>query len=355
MAKSKLTLLVDGNWLLISRLSVLQMNIQDDFQMCQELKSVLIKSLNVILRTFPEIDNIIFCADGGTWRSKLRIPQCLHHEEFGAMSEYKGTREKSDDINWDLVFTTFEEFITILGQSGITTCREREIEGDDWMWWWSTHLNADGTNCIIWSNDNDLKQLVKMDKNKCFTAWWNKKPGLFIDARIKEDEFDFMMNYEFNENEHILDKIKQRATNVSKIDPSNIVIEKILKGDISDNIIPIMLRKAKSGDSNKRFKISTKDVDYQLEYYSDDKVMEYLTNLYSSKSYDGRVVCSLPEVVEHFKYNRQLVALEEKSYPKEVLDTLKNYDDYMLSKDISIAESQIYAQKNSLGGVLDII
>ena len=65
MPKSKLTLLIDGNWLLMSRLSVLSNSYVDDFELCQELKLLMIKSINVVLRTFPFIDNIIFCADGG--------------------------------------------------------------------------------------------------------------------------------------------------------------------------------------------------------------------------------------------------------------------------------------------------
>ena len=60
MPKSKLTLIVDGNWLLMSRLSVLNNRFVDELELNQELKLMLIKSINVVLRNFPFIDNVIF-------------------------------------------------------------------------------------------------------------------------------------------------------------------------------------------------------------------------------------------------------------------------------------------------------
>ena len=99
MAKSKLTLIVDGNWLLMSRLRVLENRYLDDYELCHELQLMMIKSINVVLRTFPSIDNIIFVADGGSWRNNIEIPSCLHHEIAGKDVEYKGNREKSEDIN----------------------------------------------------------------------------------------------------------------------------------------------------------------------------------------------------------------------------------------------------------------
>jgi 5'-3' exonuclease len=64
MPKSKLTLIVDGNWLLMSRLSVLNNRFADEYELNQELKLMLIKSINKVLRLFPVIDNVIFVADG---------------------------------------------------------------------------------------------------------------------------------------------------------------------------------------------------------------------------------------------------------------------------------------------------
>lgn len=354
MSKSKLTLLIDGNWLLISRLSVMNNKYLDDFELCQDLKLMLIKSINVVLRTFPVIDNIMFFADGGSWRSKIELPKCLHYETEGANVEYKGTRVRSEDINWELIFSAYEDFISILQQTGINAYREKDLEGDDWIYFWSHELNKQGTNCIIWTKDNDLKQLIHTDNNKCFTIWWNKDAGVFTDIHNEED-FDFLFNYEFNQNEQLYRSITEKCNKVTQINPKEIVIDKIIKGDQSDNVLPIILRKSKS-NSEKKFKVSVKDIDFSLNYYDDNAVFNYIDKLINQKNYKGRIEGKSEEdIIEHFKYNRQLVALEDKSYPEYVKEIFENNNDYTISKDTKEAESIIQASSNKLKGILDLI
>ena len=125
MPKSKLTLIVDGNWLLMSRLSVLNNRFVDELELNQELKLMLIKSINVVLRNFPFIDNVIFVADGGSWRNQLEIPKYIYDERTSndQSVEYKGNRVKSSDINWDLLFESYGDFILTLQSCGITSCK----------------------------------------------------------------------------------------------------------------------------------------------------------------------------------------------------------------------------------------
>ena len=354
MPKSKLTLIVDGNWLLMSRLSVLNNRFADEYELNQELKLMLIKSINKVLRFFPFIDNIIFVADGGSWRNQLEIPKYIYDEISDVQSaEYKGNRVRSDDINWDLLFSSYNDFITTLQSTGITSCQENGIEGDDWCYHWSTLLNSQGTNCIIWTKDNDLKQLVSMNSDKCFTAWWNESNGLFVED-FPEDEFNFLFNTEFNVNEDILNKLIDKAKDIHKIDPKTIVVDKIIRGDAGDNIYPIILRKSKT-KSGRMFKVAAKDIDYNLDYNNDEAIHNYINNLIHQKNYEGRIDKSEDDIINHFKYNRMLVALEKDSYPKEILETFDKYNDYNLSNDTSEAESQIQANNNKLRGILDII
>ena len=355
MPKSKLTLIVDGNWLLMSRLSVLNNKFADEYELNQELKLMLIKSINKVLRFFPSIDNIIFVADCGSWRNQLDIPKYIYDEISDTQSaEYKGNRIKSDDINWELLFSSYNDFITTLQSCGITSCQESGIEGDDWCYHWSTYLNSQGTNCIIWTKDNDLKQLVNIDSNKCFTAWWNESNGLFI-KDFPEEEFNFLFNTEFNINEDILNDLINKSKVITKIDPKSIVIDKIIRGDAGDNIYPIILRKSKNNNSSRAFKVRAKDIDYSLDYNNDNDINKYIHSLINSKNYAGRINKSEEDIIDHFKYNRKLVVLEKESYPQEVLETFDKYNNYNVSKDISKAESQIQAANNKLNGILDII
>jgi len=50
-----------------------------------------------------------------------------------------------------------------------------------------------------------------------------------------------------------------------------------------------------------------------------------------------------------------LIALKEKNYPKEILDKMNEYNNYNISKNVYLAESQIRAESNKLNGILNII
>ena len=116
MTKSKLTLIVDGNWLLMSRLAVMNGRYPNMNELLRELKLLMVRSTNLVLKTFPMIDNIIFVADGGSWRNNIEeIPVFLKNEGI----EYKGNRTHSLDIDWDAVFADYEQFLELLSKNGM--------------------------------------------------------------------------------------------------------------------------------------------------------------------------------------------------------------------------------------------
>ena len=263
MSKSKLTLIIDGNWLMMSRLSVINNRYVDLKSSLHDLKLLLIKSINVALRTFPDVDNIIFVTDGGSWRKYEPIPDCLHHDLNGELVEYKGTRIKTDDIDWDMIFGSFDEFVAVLGDNGINVCSEHHVEGDDWCWYWSTKLNKNGTNVILWSKDRDLTQLVHTDPTtKCFTVWWNKDNGVFAEENNSDetDELTWLFNLESKENDRLLSNIMNKVHKKTFVNPYEIVVDKIFMGDMSDNIFPLLLRRARDINNTKKFRISKKDL-----------------------------------------------------------------------------------------------
>ena len=55
MTKNKLTLLIDGNWLLMSRLSAIINKYPED-QLATELQLLITRSIKLMLKQFPEID-----------------------------------------------------------------------------------------------------------------------------------------------------------------------------------------------------------------------------------------------------------------------------------------------------------
>ena len=344
--KSKLTLIVDGNWLLMSRLSVLNNRYKDELELCQELKLLMLKSMEIVLRQFPSIDNIIFVSDGGSWRNKIQVPKFL--EEAGI--EYKGNREKSDEINWELIFDEFEKFISVLSSTGITVSRENGIEGDDWCWYWSTKLNEENTNCIIWTKDKDLTQLVKTNSDNCFTVWWNKESGLLSENK-PDEELNFLFNFKYDENELIFKELIKNAKNDSCINPKHIILDKIIRGDLGDNIIPILYRKSKT----KQFRVASKDIPENLNIHNETEIRQYIHNLLNSKTYLNKVEKDEEDIVQHFIYNVKLVELSKTNYPDNILEIFNKHSNYNVTKDITIAENLIRANSNKLKNVLDFI
>ena len=121
-----------------------------------QLVDTLARSVNIILNRFPVIDNIIFVSDSGSWRKQLPIPPTLKDVT------YKGNREGFfSEVDWDYIWRGLQRFLDRCSEEGMTVSRYNNIEGDDWVWYWSRRLNSEGINAIIWSSDCDLKQLIQ--------------------------------------------------------------------------------------------------------------------------------------------------------------------------------------------------
>ena len=356
---SKLTLIVDGNWLLMSRLSVLINRYKDLSELCTELKLLMIKSIKLVLRTFPDIDNIVFVSDGGSWRKHIdisNIEDVLRKMIDGDLVGYKETRVyDTDEIDWEVVFEEFNSFMEAFENVGITTCREHYIEGDDWCWYWSRLLNARGTNVIIWTKDNDLKQLVNTDSNGCFTVWWNKENGLFK-RKTDESEMNWFFNNEYSNNEIILNNIMKKSVKTTDIDPYITVVEKIFMGDASDNVIPLCMRHAKNPGSKKKFRISRKDLDLDIDITNEQDVKNYISNIFDMRSYNDRLINNdLNIEMQHFDFNKKMVWLDESVYPQEILDTMNKYDIMNVSCDFVQIEEALQSKQNNIDDLLESI
>lgn len=350
--KSKLTLICDGNWLLMSRLSILRMRFKDEEELMKEVKLMMIKSINKLLREIPQIDNVIFVADGGSWRNKVEVPEYLKKEDV----TYKGNREKDKDLDWDKVFAGYDDFVNILKETGVTVSREHLVEGDDWCAYWSKVLNAKGVNCLIWSKDRDLTQLVKIEsKTKVFTACYNKD-YLTIESidHQKESDMDFFFNsYDSNQNQKLLETLCMKAKKVNEIHPMDVVIEKLIKGDLGDNILPVVYKR--SNTSDKLFRVGEKEIDYSIDITRLDEVTAYFEELLNKKAWKNKATSDIDEIVDHFFYNERLVWLDPSQYPDNILEKMQKYHCTTCNKDLTVAEQKIQAEKNEVYSVLEDI
>ena len=328
---NKCTLLIDGNWLLMSRF----FNLSNGFRSSnpdyekessqKELEELLVRSINVVLnRFYGTVDNIILITDGGSWRKQLPIPFSLDDET------YKGNRSQTADLDWNYIYGALDNIYKRFEELGITCCRDNNIEGDDWCWYWSRRLNDDGVNCIIWSSDNDLKQLIQV-QNLSFTAWYNDRNGIFFHNSLEEtpgDDIDFFMSQQ-KENA-LIKSLKKQANNFSYINPEDIVMDKIVCGDAGDNIKSLI--RVRKG--NRTYKVGEKEwlkckqklnINSLTEFF--DSSNNLITELLSNPKYRGHQVDE--EVVrEMFDYNKKLVWLNEKVIPDTIIYNMNEVTDY---------------------------
>lgn len=347
---SKLTLIVDGNWLLISRMSVMNNRYQDDKTLCEDLKLTMVRSIGRVLKNFPDIDNILFVTDGGSWRNTVERPEHLKVDNI----EYKGNRERDDSIiDWDLLFKSYNDFSVELASTGINVYHEFGIEGDDWAWYFSDKLINDNTNVILWTQDQDWQQLVRTNENGGFIVWWNDKKGVYKEKKDINEDFNFFFNPYYNENISLLNNVIKNCNDIHEIVPNNIVIDKIIRGDKGDNILPCISRRSSNG--TKLFRAKESEINFNLDIENEEEIEKYFKNLLNSKSFLGKCTQNIKNIMSHFEYNKQLVHLCRKSYPENYIAIMDKYDIPENNKDLSIIENKLNSRKNEIKDILDII
>ena len=322
MKKNKCTLICDGNWLLLSRFSVIGKGFEVDMpehakeHAKKELHELMAKSISVVLNRFPVIDNIILVTDGGSWRKQLPVPKIIENVT------YKGNRTSAKELDWKYIYGALSELSEQCKNLGVTVSNHSSIEGDDWIWYWSRRLNAEGTSCVIWSSDNDLKQLVQTDNNTlAFTAWYNDRNGVWFDISNKqefEDDLDYFMS-PIKIKSPLLENFIQLSKSTSYINPDDIIMEKIICGDAGDNIKSI----AKSIAGSKTYKISIKmwnEIKQNLNISNLEQFLNLKQNIINSvlslKKFNN---CKVSDLSEMFDYNIKLVWLNETVIPETII------------------------------------
>ena len=342
----KTTLVVDGNWLLMGR----QFMLNDQFSISNpqymrdtasnNLADLMCQSISVCLRSMSGvITNVVFVSDGGSWRRNVKKPKIISD------AVYKGTRSFESNTDWNAVWKSMNILTKRLKSYGMTVSNVPGAEGDDWCWWWSRKLNALGENVILWTIDEDIKQLITVNpETGCWTGVYEKRSGLILpscldpgeDSNVDDIDF-FMNNYQSAKSEaaDTLSKIFQ----TKYVNPSSIINKKIFVGDGGDNILPTFTY-CKGG---KTYKATVKDmeglIDMNKDEYSEDKWIKSLPSIYhniieSKKSrLIGSEIVSENDFIEHAIYNRTMVWLDDSQIPDEVKSKMAEVEYKHLTPD----------------------
>lgn len=345
MKVGKHTLLIDGNYFVFSRLFVLPKPktgqlLGDDKQMSQFMRKLAIDFASEMRKLKMFVDDVVLTVDSKSWRKDL-YPE----------ADYKGTRKQSSNVNWQGVYSVYEEFQKILQAKGVTVHQIQGAEADDVIFGWSTALNNRGKSCIVWSGDRDLIQLVNYSKtNDAHTIWYyNTKKSLYayegferdmnasIANDMSTDDLLFNMSGEHMTRDtyqtNILSWVKDLKIGVTEVDCDRFIFNKILIGDKSDNIPSVVTwQKEMKGGKLRTYSITEKMADTIYDQFIkelDNFTIEYLFNT----EYKNKLTDIIYRVVGHgnlnliksaLSNNIALMLLHTKTIPDSIQEAIYN-------------------------------
>ena len=345
MKLGKHTLLIDGNYFLHSRLFVLprpkgKQLLGDKESQSQLMRKLCIDFASEVRKMAPFIDQIVVAVDAKSWRKDL-FPD----------AQYKGTRTHDDSINWKAVFGVYAEWQKILEQKGIIIHQVQGAEADDVMYGWSTQLNSEGKNCIAWTGDRDLIQLVNYNQaTDAYTLWYYNSKKKLIAFEGFEDvmasrKTSTMTNDEllFNiaSEEATYDKLKEdfqawmdkNRVEVQEINCDDFVFGKILQGDKSDNIPSVITwTKAASNGKIRNYSLTEKHCIKILEQYKKEE-SEFTIEHFFNRGQVNKLVDIIYRVVGksdpkeiriRFNQNLDLVLLHYNTIPLAIQKGIYN-------------------------------
>ena len=331
-------LIIDGNWLLMSRLGVkmgdFSRSLAPEYleQAKNDMVDFVAQSINKIIGYWgPRIDNIMMVQDGGSWRKRLPKPALVKEE-------YKGNRVTSDEVAWDYVWDALKTICQNFKANNITCVTEKLIEGDDWCWYWSKYLNHVGTNCIIWTTDADLKQLVQKDPvTGAWTVWFNDKSGVFLSESMQKTDMDVLLN--FDAVDPFIDEICMRVGKSTYINPDDVIMSKVICGDHGDNI-KALIRVERTTKTGKPIinKVSEKEWDKVKKELGIKTIDDFKKNkeliVKTLRMIPRLRECSssMADIMDMFDYNMILVRLDKEQIPREYqLVMNKHKDEYVIT------------------------
>ncbi len=326
---SKCTLVVDGNWLLRSRIFTCEDKFLaglDDYtpgrQMIQRLLS---QSLVGMVNYLRCLDDVIIVRDGGSWRKKIEKPAAYK-------TDYKSNRTLNEEVNWDQIWGAFDDWCERCKSIGMTVSNSKNAEGDDWITYWSNRLFNDGRDVIIWSTDKDLWQLVKYRADGTFVACFEKTSGIVFHKKADKSnlsQFDFILEPEDSAN---MIWLKNNILEIKYIEPTNIIMDKVICGDAGDNVLSIVtqLTTTKTGKTIKR-KVTPKDWEeckFALNITYDNFIKQkenIISFLLTKKRYAGYNRCDMSDM---FDFNIKMVTLSMDIIPEELFESAewKSFD-----------------------------
>ena len=319
----KINLVIDGNYI-INKLAFI---LKNDRSFYVDFPAAIRKDFDRAIALY-NFDNIYFVSDSkSSWRKRF-------------LTEYKGTRKKDTEIDWEYIFKMYDEFKEeIKSKTNVSMYQIDELEGDDLVAYIVKESNKLGFSNLIISNDRDIHQLLDFSTSENWINFiYNFKlteEKLYISdnyevfmSNIKKDNDIFNLDNDDEFKEFLYTLLKK--CNVNEINSEESLFCKLITGDKGDNISSCYFttsadgKKRGIGDagSEKIYKIY-KDIHKE---FIDFESEEFIHNLSEVINYDKKINddIKLNEVKSNLKQNRLLIRLNSEYIPKSIHTKLLN-------------------------------
>ncbi len=314
-------LIIDGNYILSKNTFTLHKN----NLLFGALHKSLENTVNNYRKWYP-FANVYLVSDSKekSWRKQL-------------ITNYKATRKKDSDIDWQFVYNAYGEFKDSM--KGLVKVLEApHVEGDDWISFLVTKANREGRSTIIVSNDYDIKQIVNYgleplyinimtnemyNKEKLFLP---KNYQIFLNKLSKLPNDDIFNLNDNNDFILLLDRFLNKYE-VNEIDPVESLIIKIISGDSSDNISSVWSQ-TKAGKKRGIGARGAKTIydEYLQEFgeinLQDPDLYENIADLICEKKKISKT--QIESIVENIKDNMKLIDLRMHNLPGEIVEKMEN-------------------------------
>jgi 5'-3' exonuclease len=313
-------LIIDGNYILNKNTFALHKN--------NLLFGGLHKSLEISISNYRKwypFANVYLVSDSKekSWRKKLS-------------TNYKSTRKKDFDIDWEFVFGAYNEFKKLISEKGVKILEASSVEGDDWISFLTHKANSEGRSTIIVSNDYDIKQLVRYSLNPLYinimtNEMMNRQKlflprnyQLFVDTLSRIDNDDI---FNLNDNSEFLSLFNNflNKYEISETDPVESLLVKVISGDSSDNISSVWSI-VKSGKKRGIGDKGAKSVfrDYLVEFgepnLDDPDLAENIADLICERKKLSKT--SIISIKENIYKNMQLINLSMENLPVDIIQKM---------------------------------
>lgn len=292
---------------------------------------ILIRKITIdicrVIRTFTPNRVIISCDSKQPWRKDL-------YKDIDGM-EYKGTREKDDEKNWNNIFSALDDLRDIFKKNGFIVTYIDRTEADDITTMWKEYLFDKGEDVILVSSDMDWVQLVGVHNNNvclCYNPIANNtgKKRLYLNSDINEwletEEKPDIFFRNYNKTRKILKGVQLIDPKISfeLVDPDRVLLNKIMTGDLSDNV-PSFFHYYRNGRKQNVTELKAKHVFEALNIHNVDDLIDVNNKMFLKDALEKEMKRDIDvDFQERLTRQRKLVELKSYLFPEDIVKKFKS-------------------------------